>query len=389
MIRAYFDNSATSKVDPRVVETMVPYFLEKYGNASSLHSFGREAAEAMEHARGQVAKGIGALPKEVIFTSGGTESDNMALQGFAFANKGKGKHIVTTKIEHHAILNACQFLEGQGFRVTYLPVDELGLVDLEDVKKAVTSETILVSVMTANNEIGTIQPIRDIAEIVHDRGAVMHTDAVQSMTKLPTDVVHDHVDMLSLSGHKFHGPKGIGALYLRHGVKIRPLVYGGGHEQGLRSSTENIPGIVGIGKAIEIGTAEMDQSVERMTSMRDRIIKGTLSRTTDSFLNGHPTRRLCNNANFRFEYIEGESLLLYLDQLGVCASTGSACSSRSLGPSHVLSSLGLRPEQTHGSLRLSLSKFNTDEEADHYLDVIPGVIDRLRRMSATGPSKEC
>jgi cysteine desulfurase len=389
MSTTYFDNSATSKVDPRVLDTMIPYFLEKYGNASSLHSFGRDANEAMELARGQVAKAIGAVPGEIIFTSGGTESDNLALQGFAFANKEKGNHIVTTKLEHHAILNTCQFLEGQGFRVTYLPVDEFGLVDIETVKEAITNGTILVSVMTANNEIGTIQPIREIAEVAHDKGAVMHTDAVQSITKLACDVEKDRIDMLSMSGHKFHGPKGIGAFYLRNGIKIRPLVYGGGHERGLRSSTENIPGIVGIGKAIEIGTTEMGQSIERMTVLRDRLIRETLAQISGSFLNGHPTKRLCNNANFRFDYIEGESLLLYLDQLGICASTGSACSSRALGPSHVLSALGLMPEQTHGSLRLSLSKFNTDEEVDHFLEVIPGVIEKLRRMSPTGPKKEC
>jgi cysteine desulfurase len=389
MTTTYFDNSATSKVDPRVLDTMVPYFLEKYGNASSLHSLGREANEAMEDARGQVAKAIVADPGEITFTSGGTESDNLALQGFAYANKGKGNHIVTTRLEHHAILNTCQFLEGQGFRVTYLPVDEFGVVDIETVKEAVTNDTILVSVMTANNEIGTIQPVREIAEVAHDRGAVMHTDAVQSITKLACDVGKDNIDMLSMSGHKFHGPKGIGALYLRKGVKLRPLVFGGGHERGLRSSTENIPGIVGIGKAIEIGTAEMGESIERMTLLRDRLIKETLARASDSVLNGHRTKRLCNNANFRFDYIEGESLLLYLDQLGICASTGSACSSRSLGPSHVLSALGLRPEQTHGSLRLSLSKFNTLEEVDHFLEVIPGMIEKLRRMSPTGPKKEC
>ncbi|MGD0817386.1 MAG: cysteine desulfurase NifS [Methanomassiliicoccales archaeon] len=389
MSMAYFDNSATSKVDPRVLETMVPYFLEKYGNASSLHSLGREANLAMENARDQVAKAINALPKDVIFTSGGTESDNMAVQGFAFANKGKGNHIVTTKIEHHAILNTCRFLESQGFRVTYLPVDELGLVDLETVKEAVTGETILVSVMTANNEIGTIQPVREIAEIAQDKGAVMHTDAVQSVTKLTTDVVKDHIDMLSMSGHKFHGPKGIGALYLKKGLKIRPLVYGGGHEQGLRSSTENVPGIVGIGKAIEIGTKEMPQNVEKMIVLRDKLIERTLALTSDSFLNGHPTRRLCNNANFRFDYIDGESLLLNLDQLGICASTGSACSSKSLEPSHVLSALGLRPEKTNGSLRLSLCKFNTMEEVDHFIGVLPGVIERLRMMSPMGPNRRC
>ncbi len=385
----YFDNSATSKVDPRVLEAMVPFFLEKYGNASSLHGLGREAKEAMELAREQVAKAINANPNEIIFTSGGTESDNLAVQGMAFANKGKKNHIVTTKIEHDAILNSCRFLEDQGFRVTYLPVDEFGIVDLETVKEAVTKATMLVSVMTANNEIGTIQPIQEIAEVAHDNGAAMHTDAVQSITKLTTDVANDRIDMLSMSGHKFHGPKGIGALYLKNGLKIRPLVYGGGHERGLRSSTENIPGIVGIGKAIELGTAEMPQNIERITVLRDRLIKNTLALTSASYLNGHPTRRLCNNAHFRFDHIDGESLLLNLDQLDICASTGSACSSKSLEQSHVLSALGLRPEQTRGSLRLSLSKYSTVQEVDNFLDAIPGVIDRLRRMSPMGTKEVC
>jgi cysteine desulfurase len=385
----YFDNSATSKVDPRVLETMVPFFLEKFGNASSLHSLGRDAAEAMEQARGQVANAISALPNEIIFNSGGTESDNMALRGFAFANKDKGKHIVTTRIEHHAILNTCEFLEREGFRVTYLPVNDFGLVELEDVKEAVTSDTLLVSVMAANNEIGTIEPIRAIAEIAHDKGAVFHTDAVQSITKVQTDVVKDHIDMLSMSGHKFHAPKGIGALYLKKGVKIRPLVYGGGQERGLRSATENIPGIVGIGKAIDLGTTEMERDIAKLTQMRDMLIRGVLTEIPDSYLNGHPTKRLCNNVHLRFKGVEGESLLLLLDQLGFCVSTGSACSSRTTGPSHVLSALGLKNEQMHGSLRASLSKFNTKDEVESFLEVIPTVVKKLRDMSPIYNTKVC
>jgi cysteine desulfurase len=385
----YFDNSATTNVDPRVLEVMELFFLKEYGNPSSLHSLGRTAEEAMTSAREKVAMVINSTPGEMIFTGGGTEANNLALQGYAFANRGRGDHIVTTRIEHHAILNTCEFLEREGFKVTYLPVDEFGLVDLEGVKEAVTGRTLMVSVMTANNEIGTIEPIRAIAEIAHDKGAVLHTDAVQSITKIKTDVVKDRIDMLSMSGHKFHAPKGIGALYLRKGLHIRPLMYGGGQERGLRSSTENVPGIVGIGKAIELGVDEFAEDVERMSRMRDRLIKGVLSEIPDAHLNGHPSERLCNNAHFRFEGVEGESLLLYLDQQGFCVSTGSACSSRTTGPSHVLSALGLKNEQMHGSLRASLSKFNRMEEIDRFLEVAPAVVKKLREMSPMYKGKVC
>jgi len=382
MERVYFDNSATTMVDVRVLEAMRPYFLEKYGNASSLHSFGREAEKAMETARAQVAKAINAQPRDVIFTSGGTESDNLALQGAAFANASKGKHIITSAIEHHAVLHTCQFLESQGFKVTYLPVDAEGFVSEEKLKEAMTSETILVSIMLANNEIGTIQHVRELAEVAKDKGALFMTDAVQALTKVPVDVEKLNVDLLALSAHKFHGPKGIGALYVRKGVRLRPLVYGGGHERGLRSSTENIPGMVGMGKAAELGIAEMEESVARMTKIRDRLIEGTLSSVPRSYLNGPKGKdRLCNNAHFRFDFIEGEGMVLFLDMKGIAASTGSACSTKSLEPSHVLRSLGLRHEQCHGSLRLSLSKFNTMEEAEFYLEAIPGIIENLRKMS--------
>ena len=385
----YFDNSATTSVDPRVLEEMKPFFLESYGNPSSLHILGRDAEESMSIARERVAGAIGSVPGEIVFTGGGTEADNLALQGYAFANRKRGNHIVTSRIEHHAILNTCEFLEREGFKVTYLPVDEFGLVDLEQVKGAVTGKTLIVSVMAANNEIGTIEPIKAIAEIAHDRGAVFHTDAVQSITKVRTDVVKDSIDMLSMSGHKFHAPKGIGALFLKKGLKVRPLVYGGGQERGLRSSTENIPGIVGMGKAIELGMAEFDKDVARITRMRDRMIEGVLSEIPDAHLNGHPTERLCNNAHFRFDGVEGESLLMLLDQKGFCVSTGSACSSRTTGPSHVLSALGLKNEQMHGSLRASLSKFNTMDEIERFLEVAPSVVKKLREMSPIYREKVC
>jgi cysteine desulfurase len=382
MVKAYFDNSATTMVDPRVVEAMLPYFTEKYGNASSLHAFGRDAYNALETARGQTAKAIGSAARDIIFTSGGTESDNLAVQGVAYAAMGKGKHIITSAVEHHAIIHACQFLEAQGFKVTYLPVDAEGLVSIEDLKGAMTKETTLVSIMVANNEIGSIQPIKELAEVAKDGGAVFHTDAVQAITKVPVDVEKLKIDLLSLSAHKFHGPKGVGAMYIRKGVKIRPLIYGGGHERGIRSSTENIPGIVGLGKAIEVGMLEMDDSIAKMTKIRDHLIEGTLAAVPRSYLNGpRDHRRLCNNAHFRFDFIEGEGLILYLDMKGVAGSTGSACSTRSLEPSHVLRSLGLRHEQCHGSLRLSLSKFNTMEEADHLISVLPPIVENLRKMS--------
>lgn len=381
MDRIYFDNSATTPVDPRVLAEMEPYFTRIFGNASSLHSFGREAYEALETSRIKVAKAIGALPREMVFTSGGTESDNLAIQGIAQANRDKGDHIVTCGIEHHAVLNTCQFMETQGFKVTYVPVDREGIVPLEAIKQAVGPRTVLVTIMSANNEIGTIQPVREIGEIAHEAGAVFHTDAVQAVTKMPLDVVRDNIDALSISAHKFHGPKGVGALFLRKGVKARPIVYGGGHERGLRSSTENVSGIVGMAKAMELAMASMDESINAMTAIRDRMIEGVLSTVPGSFLNGHRTQRLCNNAHFRFDFIEGESLVLQLDMAGIATSTGSACSTKSMEPSHVLASLGVRREQRHGSLRVSLSRMNTMEEAERFLEVLPPIVGKLREMS--------
>ncbi len=381
MQRIYFDNSATTRPDPRVLEAMRPYLDQWYGNASSIHIFGRESFNALEEARNRTSKAIGAKTREVVFTSGGTESDNLAIQGAAFANLAKGNHIITSSIEHHAVLNTCHFLESQGFRVTYLPVDSEGVVEPESLKSAMTNGTILVSVMTANNEIGTIQDVRELGAIAHEGGALFHTDAVQSIGKVPLDVERDNIDLLAISAHKFHGPKGVGALYVRKGVSLRPLVYGGGQERGLRSSTENVPGIVGLGKAIEICMQEMDEGVARMTSIRDRVIQGTLSSVEGCYLNGHRRRRLCNNAHFRFDYVEGEALVLSLDIKGIAASTGSACSSRDSDTSHVLKALGVRNEHARGSLRISLSRMNTIEEAERYLEAISEVVARLRSIS--------
>jgi len=381
MQRIYFDNSATTCLDPKVLEAMRPYFDQWYGNASSLHALGRESYNALDEARRKTAKAIGAQAREIIFTSGGTESDNLAIQGAAFANSSKGNHIITSTIEHHAVLNTCRFLEGQGFKVTYLAVDPHGKVDPESLKKAMTKSTILVSIMTANNEIGTIQDVRELGGIAHDAGALFHTDAVQSIGKVPLDVTRENIDLLAMSAHKFHGPKGVGALFVRKGTNLRPVVYGGGQERGLRSSTENVPGIVGLGKAIELSMAEMTESVEKMTSIRDRIIQGTLSSVDDCNLNGPLEGRLCNNANFRFDYIEGEALVLSLDLKGIAASTGSACSSRDSETSHVLKAIGVRNEHARGTLRVSLSRMNAMDEADEFLGVIPEVIARLRAIS--------
>ncbi len=381
MARVYFDNSATTAVDPRVMDEMMPYFSTKYGNASSLHSFGREAYNALEDARERCARAIGAQRREIVFTSGGTEADNLAIQGIAFSSRDKGDHIITSSIEHHAVLHTCEFLESQGFKVTYLPVDREGRVSVESVKNAITARTILVSVMAANNEIGTIEPIREIGGVAHDAGAMFHTDAVQAIAKMPIDVQHDNIDLLAFSGHKFHGPKGVGALYVRKGVRLRPMIYGGGHERGLRSSTENVAGLVGMGKAIELGVTEMPEAVPKMAAIRDKIIDGVLHAVPDTHLNGPREGRLCNNAHFRFDFIEGEALVLHLDAAGFAGSTGSACSTKTLDPSHVLMAIGLRPEQAHGSLRISLSKANTMEEADAFLRVVPGVVSKLREMS--------
>lgn len=387
LMAVYFDNSATTQVDPDVLEAMLPYFTEKYGNASSLHSFGSEAFAAIVKARKHVADLLNASPREVIFTSGGTESDNLAIQGAAFHNKGEKNRIITSVIEHPAVLNTCHFLEKCGFDVIYLPVDEEGFVSDEDLKEAVNSDTSLVTIMAASNEIGTIQPIESLAEIAKDAGALFHTDAVQAVGKMPMDLKDSNVDMVSISGHKIHAPKGIGALLVKEGVKINPLMYGGGHEWGMRPSTENVPGIVGLGKACEICMNKMTEDIQQMTDMRDFIIDTTLDSIEGVYLNGPRENRLCNNANFRFDYIDGESLILYLDMEGIAASTGSACSTGSTEPSHVLRSLGLTPVQCRGSLRLSLSRFNVMSEAEYFASVIPSVVEKLRAMSPLGDKK--
>jgi len=380
MRRVYMDHAATTYVDPRVVQAMLPYFTECFGNASSLHSFGREAKEALEHSREIVAKALGASPNEIFFTSGGTESDNLAIKGVMYANRNKN-HIITSIIEHHAVLETCNSLQEQGVEVTYLPVDKQGFVSLNHLEDSLTEKTGLVSIMHANNEIGTIEPIKEIGKITRERSVYLHTDAVQSFGKIPTNVNDLNVDLLSISGHKIYGPKGVGVLYVREGVKIEPVQHGGGHERGMRSGTENVPGIVGLAKAVEISQAEMGKESQRLTRLRDKLIKGVLE-IEDSWLNGHPTKRLPNNSNFSFSGIEGESLILRLDARGVAASTGSACSSGSGAPSHVLTSIGLTPEQANGSLRLTLGKCNTEEDVDYVLKVLPEIVSDLRKLSS-------
>jgi cysteine desulfurase len=379
-MKVYMDHAATTPMDPRVAEAMEPFYSSKYGNPSSLYTAGQEAREAVEEARSKVAKLINAGSGNIIFTSGGTEANNLALKGVAFANRKKGRHIITSKIEHHAILEPCEWLEKQGYEVTYLPVDEYGLVSPESLENALREDTILVSIMHANNEIGTIEPIEDLGKIAREHGIFFHTDAVQSCGKIPVDVQAMNVDLLSMSAHKLYGPKGVGALYMRKGVRMQPLLHGGGHEFRKRSGTENVPGIVGFGRAAEIAGAEMAQEAKRLTSLRDRLIRGALE-IENSRLNGHPTKRLPNNANIIFLFVEGESLILELDFHGIAANTGSACSSKSLEPSHVLSAIGLKPEETHGSLRFTLGKQNTKEEVDYVLEVLPKVIERLRSIS--------
>ena len=381
MNRVYLDNSATTAVDPRVIEAMMPYFGERYGNASSLHSFGHEALEAVSTGRKQVATFLGATPKEVYFTAGGTESDNMALQGVAFARKEEGNHIITSSIEHPAVLETCAFLETVGFEVTYLPVDTTGSVLPSTLEAAMTERTTLVSIMHANNEIGTTQDIRDLARVAHDHGALFHTDAVQSAGKLPLDVESLGVDLLSLSGHKIHGPKGIGALYVREGTPIRPVVYGGGHERGLRSSTENVPGIVGVGMACELAHTYLDVDISLMNQMRDALIEGISDTIPQAVLNGHPTERLCNNVNMSFAGVEGEALILSLDRAGIAASTGSACSSKTSKASHVLLAIGLDQALALGSLRLTLSRMNTMEDIAYTIEKLPAMVARFRAMS--------
>jgi len=383
----YMDHAATTPVRPEVVEEMLPCFSERFGNPSSIYALAREAQVTMEKARGRVATAIGARPGEVFFTSGGTEADNWAIKGVAAARRMKGAHIVTSSIEHHAVLHPCESLEKQGYRVTYLPVDEFGRVEPASVEEAITDKTILVSVMAANNEIGTIQPIKSIAEIAHDHGVPVHTDAVQAIGAMPIDVDALGIDLLSLSAHKFGGPKGTGALYIRRGTRVTMFMDGGAQERGRRAGTENVPGIVGLGKAIELATADIPGHAARLTAMRDRLIRGILESIPDTRLNGHPTERLANNVNVAFRYVEGESILLSLDALGVAASTGSACTSASLEPSHVLLACGLTPEHAHGSLRLTLGSRNTDLDVDYVLSALPRVIERLRKMSPLNPER--
>lgn len=385
MDRIYMDNAATTAVSPEVLKTMLPYFTEIYGNPSSIHSTGRDARRAVDAARKQVAAAIGAQPQEIYFTAGGSESDNWAIKGTAFANQKKGNHIITSAIEHHAVLHTCAWLEKHGFEVTYLPVDSVGRVSVDDVRKAITDKTILISVMAANNEIGTLEPIAEIGKLAHEHGILFHTDAVQAIGAIPIDVNAMNIDMLSMSGHKFHGPKGIGALYIRKGVRIDVFMHGGAQERGQRAGTENLAGIVGIGKAIELATQNLPANAERMSRLRDRLIDGILAEIPDVRLNGPREGRLPNNVNVSVRYVEGEALLLRLDLVGIAGSSGSACTSGSLDPSHVLLAIGLPHEIAHGSLRLSLGTDSTDEDVDAVLKELPGIVEKLRAMSALNP----
>jgi cysteine desulfurase len=381
MKRIYLDYAATTPTHPEVMKVMLPYFTEAFGNPSSIHSFGQEAKEAIEKARNQVAALIGAKSEEIVFTGSGTEADNFALKGVALANQGKGNHIIISSIEHHAVLETCKFLEKQGFPVTYLPVDGYGMVDPSGVKKAITGKTILISVMHANNEVGTVEPIAEIGNIAREAEIYLHTDAVQTAGHIPVDVNKLNVDLLSISAHKLYGPKGIGALYIRKGTKVSSFMHGGDQERGKRASTENVPAIVGFGKAAEIAQREMLEEAQKLTVLRDQLIEGILKSIEHTQLNGHPVIRLPNNVNVSVDYVEGESMLLNLDLAGICASTGSACSSSDLAPSHVLVAMGLPHLQAHGSLRFTSGKWTTEEEINQVLNVLPGIVSKLRAMS--------
>ena len=377
----YFDNAATTPIRPEVYEEMKPYIETYFGNASSVYGIARESKKAIDKAREQVAKALNARTEEIFFTGCGSESDNWVLKGVAAALKDKGNHIITTCIEHHAILHTCEFLEENGFEVTYLPVDEYGKVSVDDLLKAIRPTTILVSVMFANNEIGTIEPIKEIGAVCREKGIYFHTDAVQAVGHVKIDVQDMNIDFLSLSGHKLGAPKGIGALYIRKGCKIKNLIHGGGQERGRRAGTENLIGIVALGKAIEMAVAEMEETTKKLTYLRDKVITNILENVDYARLNGHLTDRLPGNVNISFEFIEGESMLLLLDSHGICASSGSACTSGSLDPSHVLLAIGLPHEKAHGSLRITLGHQNTEEEVDKLLEVLPPIVQRLRDMS--------
>lgn len=377
----YLDNAATTKTAPEVVDAMLPYFSKYYGNASTIYSLGAESKKAMDHARQTIADSLGAKPEEIYFTAGGSESDNWALKATAEAYASKGKNIITTKIEHHAILHTCEYLEKRGFEITYLNVDRDGLISLDELKAAIRPDTILISVMFANNEIGTIEPIAEIGEIAKEHGVLFHTDAVQAYAQVPINVDEMHIDMLSASGHKLNGPKGIGFLYIRKGVKIRSFVHGGAQERSRRAGTENIPGIVGLGAAVERAMRIMDSKTRKEIELRDYLIGRLENEIPHCWLNGHRTKRLPNNINFSFLFIEGESMLIMLDMKGICASSGSACTSGSLDPSHVLLAIGLKHEEAHGSLRLTLSEDSTKEEMDIVAEEVKKIVQRLRDMS--------
>jgi len=384
----YLDHAATTPARPEVVEAMLPYFHDRFGNPSSIYRIARESKKVVESARESVARSLGAEPGEIYFTSGGTESDNWAIKGVAFANRKKGDHIITSSIEHHAVLYPARYLAKQGFSVTFLPVDATGLVDPGMLEDAITEKTALISVMTANNEIGTVEPVREIGKIARDHGIPFHTDAVQAVGHIPVSVKDDTIDLLSLSAHKFNGPKGVGVLYIRKGTRIDPLLHGGAQERNRRAGTENLAGIVGLATALDFAVQSLPREMERQRKLRDRLIAGLLSSVPHSRLNGHPEKRLPGNVNISFEYVEGESILLSLDAYGICASTGSACTSGSLEPSHVLLAIGLPHEVAHGSLRLTLGEDNTDEEIDTVLGTVPGIIGKLRAMSPLYPGKE-
>ena len=386
--KVYMDHVAGKPVDPRVIEAIMPLIKDFYGNPSSIHSFGHEPRKALEEARAKIAKLINAeKPESIIFTSGATESNNMAIKGVAYGNMDKGKHVIASSIEHMSVINPCKYLRTKGYDVTFLPVDKYGLVDLYSLERELREETVLVSIQYANSEIGTIQPIREISQIVHRKNAYLHVDATASNGQIPIDVQKDGIGLLTLSSNDMYGPKGVGALYIRSGVRIEPIIHGGGQERGLRSGTENVPGIVGFGKAAEIAADEMQSESERLSRLRDKLIKGLLEAIPHAFLNGHPKKRLPDNAAVRFNFIEGESILLSLDMMGVAASSGSACTAKTLEPSHVLLATGLKHEEAHGSVLFTLGRQNTEEEVDYVLQIMPDIVKRLRAMSPLTPKE--
>ena len=380
MRRVYLDHAATTPVHPEVIAAMLPYFHNHFGNPSSVHSFGRDSRKAVDEAREKVATAVGADPREIFFTSGGTEADNIAIQGLALARNKDGRHIITSKIEHHAVLDTCHFLESQGYEVTYLPVDEHGLVSVADFEAALRPDTILATIMHANNEMGTIQPIKEMAAIARAKKISFHTDAVQTVGSIPVDVKDLGVDMMSFSAHKFYGPKGIGVLYIKKGTRVKPLYHGGGQERKYRPGTENHVGIIGLAKALELATTDLAERQAKVSALRDKLAAGLLA-LPEVTLNGHPTQRLPGNVNVSVRYVEGESLILSLDMQGIAVSSGSACTSGSLEPSHVLLAMGLTHEQAHGSLRLTLGIDNTEADVDYVLSVMPAIVERLRKMS--------